>query len=347
MNKSLLVLGKGDTDYTDRNRARFAAFAQQAGFDVQCADYHEVPSVPDFKNKAISVMLFFPFTFWNAHCEVPEDTQLYGASESVYLRFKQYFLEVQNHLEQRFGRTRLHYVISPEHASLDRDKSETIKRLREHGVPTSEPVPYLSLQDIVSDVSPERGVFIKCRYGAEGKGITLLQHGRWVTNYKVEEGRLTSYGVYDRWPFTDITGREDLLEQLLQHNVIAEREILPPPVFGSDKFDLRAYVINGKVPHFFVRLNKRENVVTNFSQGAHLQHHPFTGLPYRCIRLMKRVARQAAEAMELRFVGVDMMFDGDLNNPRVVEVQAFTDFPDTTKFDLVRYMVSDASGLFI
>lgn len=346
MHKSLLVLGRGDTPYTDRNRARFVELAQRAGFDVQSADYPEARNVPDFKNETIHVMLFFPFTFWNAHCEMPDDTQLYGTSKSAYLKFRDYFLEVRDQLEQRFGRERLQYVMPPEYAPIDRDKVETIARLRASGVPTSEPVVYTSLQDIVSAVVPERGVFIKCRYGAEGKGITLLQHNRWVTNYKVEGGRLANYGVYGLWPFTDITGREDLLEQLLQYDVIVEREVATPVIFGGDKFDVRAYVIQGKVPHFFVRLNEREKVVTNFSQGARIKHHPDTGLPRSCMPRLRYTAQQAAEAMGLRFVGVDMMFDGDLSNPRVIEVQAFIDFPDRTKFDLVKYVVSDANGLF-
>jgi hypothetical protein len=345
--KALLVLGRGDTPYSDRNRLRLVKSAKIAGFDVQQADYHEIERVPRFRNETINVMPFFPFTFWNANCEVPEDTRLYGTSRLVYEKFRGHFLQVQGRLEQKFRGQKLHYVIPPENAPVDRDKVETINRLRACGVPTSEPVPYDSLRDILDHVTREQGVFIKCRYGAEGKGIAVLHHDRWVTNYKVERDGLTNYGVYDPWRFTNITGREDLLGQLLQHEVIVEREISTPDVFDGKKFDLRAYVIGQDVPHFFVRLNDPRKEVTNFSQGAIIKHHPDTGLTETCLRLARRIAKQAAEAMGLGFVGVDIMFDGRLSNPKVVEAQAFADFPDITKFDLVKYIVSNTSGLFI
>jgi len=63
-------------------------------------------------------------------------------------------------------------------------------------------------------------------------------------------------------------------------------------------------------------------------------------------RKAREIAKKAARAMGLRFVGVDVMFDGRLDNAKVVEVQAFTDFPDTKKFDMAEYMVSGKSGLF-
>jgi len=350
--KNLLVLGKGDTPYTDRNMRRFAGCAEKAGFDVQRADYHEIGNVTDFGGGRVNVMFFFPFTFWNAYCEVPEDTRLYGTSRLAYERFRGYFLQVKDRLEQRFGTQQLHYAVPPENAYVDRDKIETIRRLRLHNVPTSEPVGYTSLHDIIGSVTQERGVFIKCRYGAEGKGITVLHHDRWVTNYRIEGDRLTNHGVNGLWHFTDITGREDLLNQLLQHEVIVEREILTTavcldPALRGKKFDLRAYVVGQGVPHMFVRLNDARNEVTNFSQGATIKHHPNTGLKEDCLRFVRQIAQQAAEAMGLRFVGVDIMFDGDLNNAKVIETQAFTDFPCITKFDLGAYMISDTSGLFI
>src|SRR3989338_8097311 len=294
--KSILVLGKGDTQYSDRNRARFVDYARKAGFDVLHSDYHELKQVPALKAEAINVMFFFPFTFWNANCEVPEDTRLYGTSRSVYEKFRGHFLQVGDELGQKFNGQKLHYVIPPEIAALDRDKVGTIDRLRAHGVPTSEPVPYASVDEIVGTVTPERGVFIKCRYGADGKGITVLHHDRWVTNYKVEGNGLANHRVYGLWPFTDITGRKDLLGQLIQHDVIVEQEILISKAFNGKKFDVRAYVVNQNMPHFFVRVNDPEREVTNYSQGAIIRHHPNSGLNEKCMRVISQVSRRAAEA---------------------------------------------------
>lgn len=344
--KSLLVLGRGDTSYSDRSRRRLVDLAKKAGFDVKEADYHELNAVPDFKTEPIDVMLFFPFAFWNANCEIPGDTQLYGTSRRAYALFKRYFLGVRLQLEQRFG-NRLRYVIPPQNAPTDRDKVETIRILKGEGIPTSEQVPYASLQDILNAISAERGVFIKCRYGAEGKGITVLHHERWVTNYRVEGDSLANYGTYEPWYFTDITGNCGLLHQLLQHDVIVEKEIVVPKVFDDKKFDLRVYVVGESVPHFFVRTNASIKEVTNYSQGATVLHHPYTELPESCLRLAGQIAIRTARAMGLKFAGVDIMFDGVLDNPRVVETQAFADFPDIARFNLARYMVSNLSGLFV
>ena len=349
--KSLIVLGKGDTNYSDRNRRRLVQYAKSAGFDVLEADYAGISGLPRFKHEKAAVVFFFPFTFWNAHCEVPQDTGLYGTSRATYDLFSAFFHSVRRELDARFGKGNLHYLIPPENAPVDRDKIETIRRMRTNGVPTSEPVVYASLQDILDAVTPARGVFLKCRYGAEGKGITVLHHGRWRTNYQVVDGRLTNYGVYDTWPFTDITGRRELLEQLLETAVIVEHEILTPQtsigvIKPGTKFDMRVYVVGETVPHFFVRYNDPNAVVTNYSQGGTVIHHPNTGLDEGCVGNVQAVARDAARAMGLEFVGVDIMFDGSVAIPRVVEVQAFTDFPDIRNFNLAQYMVGQ-SGLFI
>lgn len=344
--KALLVLGKGDTPYSDRNRSRLVDYARRSGFEVQQADYHQIRTLPGFGNEKINVMFFFPYAFWNSCCEVPKDTQLYGTSRVSYDKFKRHFLQAKEQLERRFGGQTLQYAISPENAPVDRDKVETIKRLRAGGVPTSDPLAYASLTDIKRALTPQRGIFIKCRYGSEGKGITVLHHDRWVTNYKVEGNRLTNYGVYDAWAFSDITGREDLLGQLLRHDVIVEREIRTPPVFKNQKFDVRAYVVGQTVPHLFARVNSSDKEVTNYSQGAQVRHHPDTGLGGECLDLARQIALKAARALGLRFVGVDIMFDGHLGNAKVVEAQAFTDFPDIGKFNMAQYLVGAESGLF-
>jgi len=346
MKKSLLVLGKSGTiPYVDKVRQRFFSYAEKAGFDVQQADYHEIGTLRGFKNGTINIMFLFPTTFWDAEMETPRDTQLYGTSKKAYEKYSDYFLQVRARLEQRFRGHTLNYAIAPENAAFDLDKIDTVRRLRACMVPTPESLSYTSVNDLVDSITPERGIFIKCRYGNCGKGITVLHRGRWVTNYKVEQNGLGNHGVYDAWSFTDITGRRDLLEQLLQHEVIVEREIIVPNQYDGKKFDLRAYVVGGTVPHFFVRVNDPDKEVTNFAQGAKVIHNPHTGLTESCMRLISQIAKQAAEALGLRFVGIDFMFDKSMDQPKVVEMQVFTGFPDPY-FNLCEYMISDRSGLF-
>ncbi len=344
---SLLILGYGDTHYTDRNPRRLFNYAKESGFEAERRDYSEIRGAPDFEGETIKVMLFFPYTFWNENCEVPEDTKLYGTSKRSYELLREFFLEVKGALQQRYASQQLQYVIPPESAALDRDKIAAIQRLKKGGVPTSELVSYQKLDDILHQISSERGVFVKCRYGAEGKGIMLLQESGWVTNYKVEGATLTNYGIYEQWVFTDITGRRDLLEQLLEQEVIVEKEIVVPEFFEGKKFDARAYVINGQVPHFFIRVNERHKVVTNYSQGAQVVHHPQTSLPPELIVRIREEAVKSAWAFSSNFLGVDIMVDSCPDGIKVVEVQTFTDFPDIKCFDLAKYLVSNQSGLFL
>lgn len=345
--RSLLVLGKGDTPYSDRNRVRLLDLARKERVEVREADYHQIGHIPSFSNGVINVFPFFPYTFWNERCETPSDTRLYGTSRAAYEEFRDCFLEARERLEERFRGQRLNYLIPLEAAARDRDKIETIKMLRDEGISTPKPVDYSSLQDVIDAIGRRRGVFIKCRYGADGKGITVMRHDRWVTNYKVEGGRLGNYGAHDLWPFTDITGRKGLIRELLQHEVIVEREIRTPNLFEGQKFDVRAYVVGENVPHFFVRVNAKEKEVTNFSQGARVIHNPDTGLKAICKSLIRSIASETAAVLDLKFVGVDIMFDGRYTRPRVVEVQAFTDFPYIKKFDMENYIVSSKSGLLV
>ena len=338
---SLLILGRGDNDYSDRNGKCLFEYAQNASLDVQFADYHNIGKLVDFVNGNLNVMFFFPHTFWNTYCENPGDTQLYGTSKDVYEKFRMFFLDVQDELEKRLDGKRLHYVIPPENAALDRDKIQTIQRLRAYDIPTPKMIYYHSLKDILAEVTVGRGVFIKCRYGAEGKGITVLHHNKWVTNYQVKGSKLSNYGVHDKWPFTDITGRIDILDQILQHEVIVEREIIPPDKFGGKKFDVRVYVVGDNIPHFFVRLNDPEKEITNFSQGATILHNPETGLEPIYVEFLKKQAKKAAQVMGSRFLGVDIMFDGESpTDGKVVEVQTFTDFPRIEKFNLAQYILT-------
>jgi hypothetical protein len=342
MMKGALVIGKGDTQYSDRNRVRLVDCARKAGIDVLEADYHEIKNLGRKPGAQYTAMLFFPFTFWNAHCEIPADTSLYGTSRIAYNLFKAHMEATWKAVGDTFGDS-AQYAVNPLCAYQDRDKVETIRMLNAAGVPASQQIEYRSAEDLISQVG-EKGIFIKCRYGAEGKGITVLHRDRWVTNYGVSDGKLGNHGVYGVWPFVDITGRKDLLGQLLKFDVIVEREIMAPPIFPGAKFDVRAYVINGKVPHFFVRVNEYSKEITNYSQGAKVLQYPNTGLESHK-GLIGEVAIAAAKALGLGFAGVDIMFDGSMGNPRVVEMQAFADYSSVDKFNMPFYIVNE-SGFF-
>ena len=345
--KSLLILGKGDKDYTDRNPERVFQEALKSGMDVRRTDYGELEALKlfgGFKQETIVVMPFFPYNFWNEFCETPKDTGLYGTSRSTYELLDKFFKEKSSELKAELSNHQLEFVIPLEKAAFDRDKIATIELLQKNNIPTTTQIQTRDLEEILHKISINHGLMIKCRYGSEGKGITLLRKDEWLTNYKVEKRKLTNYGTYDKWEFTDITGKKSLLKQLLRHQVIIEEEITPPRVYGQLKFDTRTYVVDYQPIHFFVRINEAEKIVTNYSQGARILHNPNTKLPEGYCDSIKKISEQSARATELRFIGVDIMFSGCHKEPKVVEVQAFTDFPHKDYFDLAKYMVE--SSLF-
>ena len=343
--KSTLIIGKGDSDYTNRNPRRLTLQAKRAGHDVQWVDYDEISKIKEFKNDIVNVMLFFPYKFWNENCE-KEDGTLYGTSKEKYMLFKDFFTEKDEEIRQVLKNKEINYIIHPEYAPIDRDKKLTHKTLTNAGIPTTERVKYTDLEDLLEQLESYNGIFIKANYGAEGKGITILRKNEWKTNYKVTENGLANYGIHDKWYFTDITGKKELLEQLIYSEVIVEREIITPKIkkepINSNKFDMRLYVLANEVPHFFIRVNERDKETTNYSQGARVIHHPHTNLPEEKIKKYMEIAVKAAEAMHLNFVGIDLMFDQTLNNPVVVEAQCFTDFPDINACYLQKEMINNS-----
>ena len=89
----------------------------------------------------------------------------------------------------------------------------------------------------------------------------------------------------------------------------------------------------------FVNENLKE--ITNFSQGATILHNPETGLEPIYVEFLKKQAKKAAQVMGSRFLGVDIMFDGESpTDGKVVEVQTFTDFPRIEKFNLAQYILT-------
>ena len=333
---NLLLIGYGNSPYTDRNPQRLLHSAQEQGLNAQRCHYAQLPQGPAFSPGLLQVMLFFPYAFWDTHCEQPTDTPLYGTSTHTYRMFRRYLANTYTQLQQRYSEHhRLNFIIHPKTCALDRDKIGTLLHLQRHGLPTNPLIHTRHLPSLLALLKQHSGLYIKCRYGAEGKGITLLRPNHWHTNYATGA---TQYPSHEAWPFTDITGNRPWLEYLLQQAVIIEPEITPPPCFDHSKWDVRAYVVNGKMVHFFVRLNHPHKLITNYSQGGQVLHHPHTGLNTRTQNTLAQLAQQAAQAFKSRFLGVDIMFHQTLQQPRVLEVQTFCDFPSIDHFNLAEYL---------
>lgn len=347
---SLLIIGKHADRYINRNATLLYTYARDAAVDTRWIAYEALFSgtldhdeQDTFLHDDLMVVLFFPHHFWDENCELPQDTGLYGTSARSYEFFQQYMFQVGQILTTKFPHKNISFLIDPARAAIDRDKIETIRILSQGGVPVTKSIASRGAGELLAFVAKGSGLFIKCRYGSEGKGITYISKEKWVTNYRVNGGRLANYGIHDRWMFVDITGRTELLEELLTTEVIIEEEIVTPEIEPGTKFDLRVYVLDGEVLHMFLRINQKVSIITNFSQGARVRHDYKKLLNQEQISLIGSTARSAASAMAARFIGVDCMFDNHWNIA-VVETQVFTDFPDINHFDLARFLTRKIIG---
>lgn len=340
--KSLLILSDSIGYRTNRDNNRLLQYCQEGNVQAELLSYTDFFKKKPFspKSEKLNVMFWFPIDFWNEHCEVPEDTGVYGTSKKAYNRFKDFWSRVKERVEMQFPDRKISYIIPPDIAFIDRDKIETHRLLTESKVPTTT---MLSKDlEAVLQKAEEAGVFIKCRYGACGKGITYISPGKWVTNYVIgEKNTIQNFSPDEQWEFSDITGNKDFLKRLLDLEVIAEQEITPPELSKKDhKFDIRSYVVFGEVPHMFLRENNVKSIITNFNQGGTVHHEYTKYLPQQPIELVKQISLDSVKTFPSQILGVDVMFDGDLQTPKILEIQSFPGLPDFRYFNLLKFLVT-------
>ena len=347
--KSLLILGEHQNTSVNPNIQRLQRYSREIGISTKVRNYEELETKSlKIEDSNLAVMFFFPFSFWNKNCEIPEDTGIYGTSSRSYNQFNQFWKNTKKILEKKLPNKNLRYIIDPNFAALDRDKIATRDLLEKFGVSTTKKLP----KDVcfLTETSKTKGIFIKSRYGALGKGITYLSPLGWFTNYKIGKNNTLSNHqsvktkgksgdpLETDWIFQEITGNKELLSKILNLEMIVEEEIVPPELEKGKKFDLRVYTVFGTVPYIFMRENEIKNIVTNFSQGGRIIHEVEKKLPEKALELAKKESLKAAKAFNSQFLGVDVIFDRNLETPRVLEVQTFTGFPKITKFNLSRYL---------
>lgn len=342
MEKTLLILGEHETDDLNKNIKRLQKTSRKINLSYMTMSYEQLFKDDKRNTPAhnLKVMFFFPYKFWDENCEIPGDTSVYGTSKESYNKFKQFWQDVKGTLEKKFPDKDISYVINPDYAALDRDKIETNNLLRKKGVSTTN-VLQKNLKEII-ELSKEKGIFIKARYGALGKGISYLSPKGWFTNYKVgNKNNIENYPNVGKWEFSNITGNKEFIGKLLELEVIVEEEVKSPQLNPGKKFDIRVYSLYGNVPHMFIRENIESKIITNFSQGGQVNHQYYKTLPKKTIDLASSVALKASEAFNSNFMGVDVIFDKDLKNPKVLEVQTFTGFPKIHYCNLTKLLAHE------
>lgn len=280
-----------------------------------------------FRNERLDVMFFFPYRYWNRYCENQHDGFIYGVDRRPYERFRRYWNSVEKKVRELYPDKKLNFVINPEYVHVDRDKKLTSRILADHGVHVTEAILTRDIDEVLAEVRKDRGVFIKSRYGAEGKGITRLSKRKWKTNYRVAGHKPKNHGVTGLWPFVDVTNDRRFLRNLLSLDVVVEKEVIPPSRQRGEKMDIRAYVVGDEVVHIFARHAKRADIVTNWSQGGRVNDEIRSLLTPRQIADVKKQALLSAKALKSHFIAVDAMFDKDEDLPFVIEAQCMCSFP--------------------
>ena len=340
--RSLLILSDPIGYRTNRDNKRLVQYCQEGDVEAELLSYEDF-----FKKKPrplssenLNVVFFFSTDFWNKNCEIPEDTGVYGTSKKAYNRFRDFWLRVKERVETQFQDRKISYIIPPEIAFVDRDKIESHRLLIEKQIPTTTLLP--RDLEVVLQKAEEKGIFIKCRYGACGKGITYISPEKWFTNYIIgERGVIQNPLSEDQWVFSDVTRNKDFLKRLLDLEVIVEQEIIPPNLSKKgNKFDIRSYVVFGQVPHMFLRENSREKVITNFDQGGTVHHEYYKHLSLKEIKRVQQISLDASRAFPSKILGIDVMFDNDFETPKILEAQSFPGMPDIRYFNLLRFLVT-------
>ena len=266
------------------------------------------------------ILLLFPYSHWSQHIERDEDGILYG-DERYGMLFDSYMDRVDDIIKTKYGN--FTYINPPTSIKTDRDKKMTKTMLKNHGISVPDEwciqSPEDNLKMLCMEIKAGKSFYIKPRFGAMGKGITYLSKRKIISNYKNGKGFRSGFDY--GWLFQKIGKKSHLLKQILQSNPVIEEEI-KTPLIKNRKFDLRIYVIYGRIPYIYARTASARKPITNWSQGGKIEKRSFLKhIPVAGLKKAKKIARESAKILGLNFCGVDIIFDEKWNF-YVLEVQS-------------------------
>ncbi len=338
--KTLLAIGD-EKDFDSFNKfIKQQNFLGREGISFKTANYDSVfrGELPEVETDELTILLFFPFDYWEKYIETAESKDTYG-NYRYFSKFKKFWEDIDNRLTSFYKNKKIHFINHPDKIYLERDKQLTNTILAKAGiaVPNTYSIrDYKKVQDMLDNGEK---LFIKVRYGSMGKGISYFETNKWLTNFRFKSGQIISKKSDRGWEFTDMTGKDDFLQELLTQDVIIEDAIEPFLVEGR-LWDLRIYVAFGEVLHIYPRSNDPNLLTMNISQGARGEDPQFIhGLPHGLLDDAIQTSLNAAKAMGLGFAGIDVMFSKGSNKATVIEVNSFPGFPKAKSFNLSKELI--------
>jgi glutathione synthase/RimK-type ligase-like ATP-grasp enzyme len=278
--------------------------------------YEDLMSAEKIIARNADIVMFFPYNLWDILVETGNDIYGVGDYGKKIDRLKIFLCEK---LEQVFPEA--NYVNKPHVFALERDKIDT-KTLLD--------LKYINVAAAVAKDMPtirnalEAGncIYVKVRYGSMGKGITRLEEGKWLTNFRFENGEIKNHQYDDQWKTIDVTDNYSFLGKLLQEDVLVEEGVETPKELGH-KFDIRGIFIYGKLAELYGRASENP-MITNLSQGGDsIEFNALIDmLGHDKLANAVREMHNANRVFGTNLLGVDVTFDENLK-PYIIEVNSF------------------------
>jgi len=310
-------------------------------FDYTSTNYKRFLNgkAPKIKTEKVIIFLFFPFFYWNKYIEHKNYKGVY-ANRIFYTKFIRFWKIVDEKIKKNLTGKEIFFINDPSLCGLYRDKLVVRRKLARRNIPIPKLYTTSRVKDIKDMLKKGHNFFLKPRCGSMGKGITYLSCFDWQTNFAFKNNKIISRRSDRGWKFRDVTGNNIFLRKLLKKDITVEQAI-ETLVLKNKKIDFRMYTFFNKTLYVYPRRNKRDKITTNISQGGRGDPKLLEILPKRLISKARRMAEETSKALDLNFIGLDIIPDRNLKDMYVIDINVFAGFPKIKFFKLAQYMIKE------